>query len=143
MSVGVKGRVYGYSAALARFGGSPQGPQRRYVSVPGHRPDELRELRAEREKGVTSGARGDLRFELVQDRARGLQVGECLVGQDDQAPPAAAGMVLAAHVAAFLQVGDELPGGLLGDAEAIVCMAAGGQATVAGSDARQSLPWAL
>jgi len=29
------------------------------------------------------------------------------------------------------------------EAEAIVCMAAGGQATVHGSDARQSLPWAL
>lgn len=29
------------------------------------------------------------------------------------------------------------------EAEAIVCMAAGGQATVPGSDARQSLPWAL
>jgi quercetin dioxygenase-like cupin family protein len=28
-------------------------------------------------------------------------------------------------------------------AEAIVCMAAGGQATVPGSDARQPLPWAL
>ena len=59
-------------------GGSPQGPQRRYVSIPGHRADEPRELRAEREKGVASGARGDLRFELVQNRARGLQVGECL-----------------------------------------------------------------
>jgi quercetin dioxygenase-like cupin family protein len=29
------------------------------------------------------------------------------------------------------------------EAEAIVCMAVGGQATVPGSDARQSLPWAL
>jgi mannose-6-phosphate isomerase-like protein (cupin superfamily) len=29
------------------------------------------------------------------------------------------------------------------EAEAIVCMAAGGQATVPGSDARQPLPWAL
>jgi mannose-6-phosphate isomerase-like protein (cupin superfamily) len=29
------------------------------------------------------------------------------------------------------------------EAEAIVCMAAGGQAAVAGSDARQPLPWAL
>jgi quercetin dioxygenase-like cupin family protein len=29
------------------------------------------------------------------------------------------------------------------EAEAIVCMAAGGQATVPGSDARQSLPWAV
>jgi quercetin dioxygenase-like cupin family protein len=29
------------------------------------------------------------------------------------------------------------------EAEAIVCMAAGGQATLPGSDARQSLPWAL
>jgi quercetin dioxygenase-like cupin family protein len=29
------------------------------------------------------------------------------------------------------------------EAEAIVCMAAGGQATVTGSDARQPLPWAL
>ncbi|MGH3296763.1 MAG: hypothetical protein ACRDP7_33720 [Trebonia sp.] len=29
------------------------------------------------------------------------------------------------------------------EAEAIVCMAAGGQATVLGSDAWQSLPWAL
>lgn len=29
------------------------------------------------------------------------------------------------------------------EAEAIVCMAAGGQAAVPGSDARQSLPWAL
>ena len=28
-------------------------------------------------------------------------------------------------------------------AEAIVCMSAGGQATVPGSDTRQSLPWAL
>src|SRR5581483_4120232 len=68
--------------------GSPQRPQRRYV-IPGHCPDEPRQLRAEREKGVVSGARGDIRFELVQDRARGLQVGECLAGQDDQAPPAA------------------------------------------------------
>ena len=29
------------------------------------------------------------------------------------------------------------------EAEAIVCMAVGGQATVPGSDARQPLPWAL
>jgi quercetin dioxygenase-like cupin family protein len=29
------------------------------------------------------------------------------------------------------------------EAEAIVCMAAGGQATLPGSDARQPLPWAL
>jgi quercetin dioxygenase-like cupin family protein len=29
------------------------------------------------------------------------------------------------------------------EAEAIVCMAAGGQATVYGSDTRQSLPWAV
>jgi quercetin dioxygenase-like cupin family protein len=29
------------------------------------------------------------------------------------------------------------------EAEALVCMAAGGQATVVGSDARQSLPWAV
>ena len=29
------------------------------------------------------------------------------------------------------------------ESEAIVCMAAGGQATVPGNDARQSLPWAL
>lgn len=34
-------------------------------------------------------------------------------------------------------------GGGISQAEAIVCMAAGGQAIVPGSDARQPLPWAL
>ena len=33
--------------------------------------------------------------------------------------------------------------GVTSEAEAIVCMAADGQATVPGSDTRQSLPWAL